>query len=92
MGVTSSCARPAPRQVTLAKPLGVKFARGNDGGAYVVRSDPKLGNTDSRVRPARAVALDDRPAGQACWGRSGHVGTGVPGAVHAQPPCTAALS
>lgn len=49
--------RPArPPQVTLAKPLGVKFARGNDGGAYVVRSDPKLGNTDSRVRRLAGAA------------------------------------
>ena len=36
-------------QVTLAKPLGVRFARGNDGAAYVVRTDAKLGSTDSQI-------------------------------------------
>lgn len=34
----------------LPKPLGLKFARGNDGGAYVVTNDPKLGNTDPRIQ------------------------------------------
>ena len=38
------------RQVELAKPLGLRFARGSDGGAYVARSDPNLGNTDSNVQ------------------------------------------
>ena len=37
-------------QVELAKPLGLRFARGSDGGAYVARSDPNLGNTDSNVQ------------------------------------------
>lgn len=37
-------------QVDLPKPLGLKFARGNDGGAYVVQNDPKLGNTDPRIQ------------------------------------------
>lgn len=37
-------------QIDLPKPLGLKFARGNDGGAYVVVNDPKLGNTDPRVQ------------------------------------------
>lgn len=37
-------------QLDLPKPLGLKFARGNDGGAYVVVNDPKLGNTDPRVQ------------------------------------------
>ena len=36
-------------QVSLAKPLGVRFARGNDGGAYVVRTDAKLGSTDPQI-------------------------------------------
>ena len=42
-------------QVYLNKPLGVKFARGNDGGAYVVRTDATLGNTtaDIQVRTDR---------------------------------------
>ena len=37
-------------QVELVKPLGIKFARGSDGGAYVTRSDPNMGNTDKMVQ------------------------------------------
>jgi hypothetical protein len=40
---------PPDPQVDLPKPLGLRFARGNDGGAYVVANDPKLGNTDPRI-------------------------------------------
>ena len=36
-------------QLTLQKPLGIRFSRGGDGGAYVVRTDPKIGNTDPQV-------------------------------------------
>ncbi len=36
-------------QVFLPKPLGVRFTRGNDGGAYVVRTDAKLGSSDSQI-------------------------------------------
>ena len=42
-----------PLQVSLVKPLGVRFARGNDGGAYVVRADAKLGSTDSNIEVRR---------------------------------------
>lgn len=42
-------------QVTLAKPLGVRFSRGNDGGAYVVRTDAKLGNIDSQIEVRLAL-------------------------------------
>ncbi|GBF88376.1 hypothetical protein Rsub_01088 [Raphidocelis subcapitata] len=37
-------------EIDLPKPLGLKFARGNDGGAYVIKNDPALGNTDPRVQ------------------------------------------
>jgi hypothetical protein len=33
----------------MPKPLGLKFARGNDGGAYVIANDPSVGNTDPRI-------------------------------------------
>lgn len=39
----------------LPKPLGLKFARGNDGGAYVVENNPAVGNTDPRIQ-VRAFA------------------------------------
>lgn len=45
----------APLQVDLPKPLGLKFARGNDGGAYIVKNDPKLGNTDPRIQVGAEV-------------------------------------
>lgn len=37
-------------QVTLIKPLGLRFARGNDGGCYINKSDAGLGNTDDRIQ------------------------------------------
>lgn len=54
-------------EVTLAKPLGVKFARGNDGGAYVVRSDPKLGNTDARIEAGDKVVKVSASFGGDVW-------------------------
>ncbi len=44
----TSCRHPCA-QVYLDKPLGVRFSRGNDGGAYVVRSDEKIGSTDPSI-------------------------------------------
>jgi len=35
--------------VYLDKPLGVRFSRGNDGGAYIVRTDAKLGSIDPNI-------------------------------------------
>jgi hypothetical protein len=37
-------------QVSLSKPLGIRFGRGNDGEAYVLESDKNLGNTDDRIQ------------------------------------------
>ena len=53
----SALARPYSRceysrphlQVNIEKPMGIRFARGNDGAAYVLKSDPRAGNTDDRV-------------------------------------------
>ena len=45
MTSSSDCARP---QVNLEKPLGVKFARGNDGGCFVISSDPRRGSVDPK--------------------------------------------
>lgn len=44
--------------MNLPKPIGVKFGRGNDGAAYVLKSDPNLGNTDEKiqVRPPHRTA------------------------------------
>lgn len=37
-------------EVDLVKPLGVKFARGNDGGAYVSVVDETVGSIDERIQ------------------------------------------
>ncbi|GFH24842.1 uncharacterized protein HaLaN_22708 [Haematococcus lacustris] len=51
----------------LQKPLGLKFARGNDGGAYVVVNDPKLGNTDPRVQPGDKITQISASFGEDVW-------------------------
>ena len=67
-------------QVELMKPLGMKFARGTDGGAYVTTSDPNMGNTDKMVQvllceigvqptscsPASSNDGKHSPAGMSC--------------------------
>lgn len=42
-------------QLDLPKPLGFKFARGNDGGAYIIEVNPKAGNIDARVQVRAAL-------------------------------------
>lgn len=47
---------PCPAfQVSLPKPLGVRFTRGNDGSAYVVRTDAKLGSIDEQIEVSDAA-------------------------------------
>ena len=36
-------------QVFIQKPLGIRFGRGNDAGAYVTRVDASAGNIDERI-------------------------------------------
>lgn len=50
-------------QVDLPKPLGLKFARGSDGGAYVVTNDPQIGNTDPRIQVCVCVCVRSCVAG-----------------------------
>lgn len=59
--------RPPRIQVNLAKPLGVKFKRGNDGAAYVSISDPRLGNTDPRIKPGDRVVNVSASFGGDVW-------------------------
>ncbi|KAJ9520572.1 hypothetical protein QJQ45_007425 [Haematococcus lacustris] len=54
-------------ELDLQKPLGLKFARGNDGGAYVVVNDPKLGNTDPRVQPGDKITQISASFGEDVW-------------------------
>ena len=53
--------------VYLSKPLGVKFARGNDGGAYVIASDPKMGNTTADITPGDKVVKVSASFGGDVW-------------------------
>lgn len=54
-------------EVFLQKPLGIKFARGNDGGAYVIRTDPTLGNTDPNVQVGDKVVKISASFGSDVW-------------------------
>eukprot|EP00887_Chlorella_sp_A99_P002542 scaffold6.g2542.t1 len=51
----------------LSKPLGVKFGRGKDGGAYVTRSDAQLGNTDPRIKAGDKVVKVSASFGSDVW-------------------------
>jgi tetratricopeptide (TPR) repeat protein len=53
--------------VYLSKPLGVKFARGNDGGAYVIASDAKMGNTTADITPGDKVVKVSASFGGDVW-------------------------
>jgi C-terminal processing protease CtpA/Prc len=55
------------KKVDLPKPLGLKFARGADGGAYVVTNDPALGNTDARIQPGDKIVQISASFGSDVW-------------------------
>eukprot|EP00878_Enallax_costatus_P002097 GHUV01002264.1.p1 GENE.GHUV01002264.1~~GHUV01002264.1.p1 ORF type:complete len:315 (+),score=99.41 GHUV01002264.1:43-987(+) len=54
-------------EVDLPKPLGLKFARGNDGGAYIVKNDPNVGNTDPRIQPGDKIVKISASFGTDVW-------------------------
>lgn len=54
-------------EVYLQKPLGVKFARGNDGGAYVLASNAAMGNTSSEITPGDKVIKVSASFGSDVW-------------------------
>ncbi|GFR39842.1 hypothetical protein Agub_g338 [Astrephomene gubernaculifera] len=60
-------AEPSYIEIDLPKPLGFKFARGNDGGAYIVEVNPKLGNVDPRVQPGDKIVLISASFGTEVW-------------------------
>ena len=53
--------------VYLDKPIGIKFGRGRDGGAYIIASDPKLGNTDSAIQVGDKVTKISASFGGDVW-------------------------
>lgn len=54
-------------EVYLDKPLGVKFGRGRDGGAYITVTDAKLGNTSSEITPGDKVVKVSASFGGDVW-------------------------
>jgi len=64
---TKATAGEEEYDVYLQKPLGVKFARGNDGGAYVLASNPAMGNTSSDITPGDKVVKVSASFGGDVW-------------------------
>jgi len=54
-------------EVRLDKPLGLRFARGNDSGAYVIVNDPRLGNTDERIQVGDKIEKVSATFGTDIW-------------------------
>ncbi len=54
-------------EVYLDKPLGVRWARGKDGAAYVSRTDPSLGNTDPAISPGDKLVRVSASFGDDIW-------------------------
>jgi len=54
-------------EVYLQKPLGVKFARGNDGGAYVIATNSAMGNTSSEITVGDKVTKVSASFGSDVW-------------------------
>ncbi|PNH12408.1 hypothetical protein TSOC_000635 [Tetrabaena socialis] len=54
-------------ELDLPKPLGFKFARGNDGGAYVIETNAKNGNIDPRVEPGDKIVEISASFGTEVW-------------------------
>lgn len=53
--------------VYLDKPLGLRFARGNDGSAYISKSDAKLGSTDERIEVGDKIIKISASFGTDVW-------------------------
>ncbi|GMH32858.1 hypothetical protein BSKO_00692 [Bryopsis sp. KO-2023] len=54
-------------EVVLEKPLGLKFVRGNDGGAYVGVNNPNLGNTDPTLEIGDKIVEVSASFGDEVW-------------------------
>lgn len=54
-------------EVYLSKPLGLRFARGNDGQAYISKSDARLGNTDEDIEVADKIVAVSASFGEEVW-------------------------
>lgn len=54
-------------EISLPKPLGLRFAKGNDGRIYVSENNPQLGNTDSRVSSGDLLLAVSASFGDEVW-------------------------
>ncbi|KAG1662769.1 hypothetical protein FOA52_006795 [Chlamydomonas sp. UWO 241] len=54
-------------ELNVNKPLGLKFARGNDGGAYVIQNNPEMGNTDPLIQPGDKIVEISASFGEEVW-------------------------
>lgn len=58
-------------EVSLPKPIGVRFGRGNDGGCYVSATDENAGYTDERIQPGDKVVACSASFGDDIWPAEG---------------------
>lgn len=54
-------------EVYLDKPLGIRFARGNDGAAYIAGTDSRIGMTDERIEVADKIVEVSASFGSDVW-------------------------
>jgi hypothetical protein len=54
-------------EVYLTKPLGLRFARGNDGAAYIVGSNPRVGDTDDQIEVGDKIQYVSASFGEDVW-------------------------
>ena len=66
-GQTAAAGKEEYYEVYLSKPLGIKFARGKDGGAYISVNDAKLGNTSNDITPGDKVVKVSASFGSDVW-------------------------
>ncbi|CAG9467690.1 unnamed protein product [Pedinophyceae sp. YPF-701] len=51
----------------LVKPMGIKFARGNDGGCYILDINPAAGDCDERMQPGDKIVKISASFGADVW-------------------------
>jgi len=54
-------------EVNLEKPIGIGFARGNDGRPYVIKLDPRKGNVDERIEVGDKLTKISASFGDDVW-------------------------
>eukprot|EP01026_Neomeris_dumetosa_P055963 TRINITY_DN51086_c0_g1_i1.p1 TRINITY_DN51086_c0_g1~~TRINITY_DN51086_c0_g1_i1.p1 ORF type:complete len:344 (-),score=59.02 TRINITY_DN51086_c0_g1_i1:135-1166(-) len=62
-----SSKEPEVYEVTLPKPLGLRFDRGNDGAAYIVKTDAQMGSTDPQIQVGDKLLKVSASFGSDVW-------------------------